>query len=275
MKNAQFFPHLMAALRIAIKAKIHITMSYFVVAMVIIVLLVVEFSARQLATVSLDVGISLIKLSLPLIAVFLAQELFSRELDKKLHLTSLTFPSSRATWFFSRLMAILLICLVLLVMMAAILAVLTMYIGNSYQQATPVGLGLPYLATISFAAVDLLVVVVVASFIAISTQTPSFVLIGTLGFTLIARSYASIISLLESNPYAIAEYADPKMYQDSLSLIAFIIPDLGRLDIRMTALYNAMNFMPADWPMLLLATLVYTLAIAALSVWILNRREFH
>jgi len=275
MHQSQFLSSLSIAFKLALKSKTHITMFYFVVALVIVVFLVVEFSARQLATVSLDVGISMIRLTLPFIVVLLAQELFSREFDKKLNLTSLTYPSSRKTWFFSRVAVIFFLCFGLLLSMSLLLAIITTYVGSTYQQATPVALGFPYLVTIAFIALDLFVVVVIASFIAVSSVTPSFVLIGTLGFTLIARSYSSIIELLKSNPNTISEYVNPKFYQDSLSMISFLIPDLGRLDIRMIALYDAMGFLPTNWPMLLMATGLYIIAVLYLSVWILSNREFN
>ena len=275
MVRTLFFPSITVALKLAFKAKILNTMSYFIVALIVIVLMVVEFSARQLATVSLDVGISIIRLTLPFIVVVLTQELFSKEFDKKLTLTSLTFPSTRATWFFSRATATFLMCAGLLVVMSIILAMIATYVDGTYKQATPIALGMPYLTTLTFVGLDLLVIVAIASFLAVSSVTPSFVLIGTFGFVLIARSYTPIIELLKSNPYAISDYVNPELYKDSLSMISFILPDLGRLDVRMIALYDKMAFLPSDWPLLVLATLTYVLAILCLSVWVLNKREFN
>ncbi|OIQ00416.1 MAG: hypothetical protein AUK35_04185 [Zetaproteobacteria bacterium CG2_30_46_52] len=250
-------------------------MSYFVIALIVIVLMAVEFSARQLSTVSLDVGISMIRLTLPFIAIVLAQELFSKEFDKKYTLTSLTFPCTRSTWLLSRITAIFLMCAGLLVVMSILLAAITFYVDGTYQQATPIALGIPYFTTLAFVALDLLVIVAIASFLAVSSVTPSFVLIGTFGFTLIARSYTPIIELLKSNPYAISDYVDPNLYSDSLSMIAFILPDLGRLDVRMIALYDKMVFLPSDWLVLVLATFAYVFAIFSLSVWVLNKRAFN
>jgi len=275
MNYTLFTRNLILAMSLSWKSKIHITMSYFLAALILIVFLVVEFSARQLATVSLDVGISIIRLSFPLLVVILAQEMFSREFDKKLYLTSLTFPSSRTTWFLARVSTIFLVCLTFYIISALVLVVISMYVGSTYQQATPVGFGLPYFITMLFGAVDLLVVVVIASFLAMSATTPSFVLIGTIGFTIIARSYTPIIELLRGNPYTVAEHVDPQLYQDSLGLIAYILPDLGRLDVRMIALYDKMIFLPSDWFFLLAATLTYAVAVLGLAAWVLNKREFN
>ena len=43
----------------------------------------------------------------------------------------------------------------------------------------------------------------------------------------------------------------------------------------MIALYNKMVFLPQDWPLLLGATMAYTVALLALAVWFLNKREFN
>ena len=275
MYESQFSSNINIALKLAWKSKIHITMSYFVVILLVVVLLVAEFSARQLATVSLDMGISIIKLSLPFIVVLLAQELFSREFDKKLNLTSLTYPCSRATWLLARSFTIFLISFSLLIIMAVILAFLTTYAGETYQQATPVSLGIPYLITLFFIGLDLLVVVAVSTLLAVSSVTTSFVLIGTFGFIFIARSYTPIIELLKSNPYAVSDYVDPELYKDSLSAISFILPDLGRLDVRMIAMYDKMEFLPDEWMLLVASVLAYVVATFALSVWVLNKRELN
>ena len=120
--NSTFIPSMVIAFKLAYKSKIISTMSYFVIALIVIVLMAVEFSARQLSTVSLDVGISMIRLTLPFIAIVLAQELFSKEFDKKYTLTSLTFPCTRSTWLLSRITAIFLMCAGLLVVMSILLA---------------------------------------------------------------------------------------------------------------------------------------------------------
>jgi len=159
--------------------------------------------------------------------------------------------------------------------MGLILAAMAVLAAGSYEQTTPVGLGFPYLVTLSFVAVDLLVVVAIATLLAISAATPSFVLIGTIGFVLIARSYTPIMDLLHNSPYVVNQFADPGLYKDSLGLLAFLMPDLGRLDVRMIALYDQMRFLPSDWPLLVGATLIYVVSLLALTSWVLNKREFN
>lgn len=268
--KADFF----IGLRVALHSRLSSIALWIIATLVVIVLLSVQFSARQPATVALDVGLSVIRLSLPLLAILMIQETIGREFERKLYLTSFTYPRTRARWMFGRAASTLLVVIVMLVLMGIVLALLTTFASKSYEQATPISLGLPYFATLLFIAVDLLVTIAIATLIAISATTPSFVLIGTIGFIIIARSYSPIISLLRSNPGTLDKVADPGIYQDSLGLLTFILPDLGRLDIRLTALYDSMVYLPHQWQLLLVATLIYVLALFTLSVWVLNKREF-
>jgi len=261
--------------RIASHSRLNSIVLWLCSALIVCVLLAYQFSARQPATVALDVGLSVIRLALPLLVILLIQELFSREIERKLYLNSFTYPRSRAYWLLGRVVTIFLICVGMLLIMGLILALLAIFSASGYEQATPIALGLPYIIVLAFIVVDTLVVIAMSTLLAISASTYSFVLIGTIGFTLIARSYTPIIQLLRNDPYTVSKFSDPHLYQDSLGLLSFILPDLGRLDVRMVALYDKMAFLPADWPYLLGATLVYVVALLGLSIWILNKREFN
>jgi len=265
---------LFSANRIVIRSRLLSVPIWLVLALIAGTLMAASFSARQPATVALDTGISIIRLALPLWIVLLSQELFSHEFERKLYLTSLTYPRPRIQWLLGRLVTITLFGLALLAIMSLVLATITHFASGNYEQGTPVSLGIPYITTLFFIAVDMLVTITMASLIAISASTSTFILIGTFGFVLIARGYTPIIELLKNNPNAVSSFADPRLYQDSLGLLSFLLPDLGRLDIRMTALYDKMAFLPTDWPLLLLATLAYASVLGALSAWIINKREF-
>lgn len=247
---------------------------WLVAALVVCVVMAAQFSARQPSTVALDVGLSIIRLALPLLTILLVQELFNREFERKLYLCSFTYPRARTYWLMGRVAAILLIGLTLLSIMGLLLAALTHYAISDYKQTTPITLGLPYITTLFFIALDLVVVIAIAVLLAVSATTPSFVLIGTIGFILIARSYTPIIELLKSNPNVISAVADPHLYQDSLGMLSFLLPDLGRIDVRMIALYDQMRFIPSDWPYLVIAILAYSSTLLGISVWVLNKREF-
>ena len=259
------------SLRLSLRAALLSFALWLALALIASTLLAANFSGRQPATVALDTGLSLLRLALPLLAVLLLQELISREFDRKLYLSSLTYPRPRHHFLLGRVAAIAVLLLGLLLILAAVLAGLTAWIGHGYAQATPPDLGLPYLVTIAFIALDLLVVLAIGTLIAVATTTPSFVLIGTLGFMLVARSYSAIVALLTRDTTLVTN-ADS--YQSSLSLLGYLLPDLGALDVRMISLYGQWQFLPEDWALRVLATLAYAAALLALAVWTLNRKRF-
>ncbi|UTW09940.1 hypothetical protein KDW96_16315 [Pseudomonas benzenivorans] len=229
------------------------------------------FGGRQPATVALDVGFSTIRLLLPLLNVLLVQELLSREFDKRYYLSSLTYPRARRSLLFGRFVAVLTLLLGVLLALSLLQIGLGRVIGGIYPQATPIALGQPYLIVMAFIALDMLVLAAMATLLAVVASTPSFVLIGTFGFMLVARSYGAIIDLLSRESGLVV---NAEGYRASLGVLGYLLPDLGALDIRMLALYGRPEFLPADWPWLLLSSLGYAIALLALAVWALQRKRF-
>lgn len=233
--------------------------------------LAAQFGGRQPATVALDVGISVIRLLLPLVLVLMTQELLSREFERRYFLSSLSYPRPRHQLLFGRFLAILALTLTLLFAMALVLGLAVYWVGQDYAQSSPVALGVNYLVVIAFIALDLLLLATVASLLSIVASTPGFVLVGTLGFLLIARSYGAIVDLLTHQAGLVS---NTEGYRASLGVLGYLLPDLGALDVRMLALYGKPEFLPADWPLLVLSNLGYGLALLALAVWALQRKRF-
>lgn len=233
--------------------------------------LAAEFGGRQPATLALDVGLSALKLVLPLFIVIQVQELFSKEFERKFYLLTLSYPISRLQWLAGRFLALAVVVAALLLLSVGLLAAETAIISQGYTQPTPVSLGLPLTITTLFIGLDLLVLLSLACFLAIAASTPSFVLIGTMGFMLIARSYSSVIALLTSNT-ALVDNAET--YRSNLGVLGYLLPDLGALDVRMTTLYGKMEFLPNDWPLFTVSALSYAVGLLALTVWLFRRKQF-
>lgn len=230
-----------------------------------------QFSGRQPITVALDIGLSVMRLVLPLVIVLMTQELLSHEFDRRYFLNTLSYPHPRHRLLLGRFATVAGLTLGLLLLLAAALALLAWLIGQGYAQATPVALGSHYLLTIAFIGLDLLLLTAVASLLAVVASTPSFVLIGTFGFMLVARSFGAIVELLTHNSGVVS---DAESYRSGIGLLGYLLPDLGALDVRMVALYGKLELLPADWPWLVLSCLVYTIGLLALAVWALNRKRF-
>jgi len=159
----------------------------------------------------------------------------------------------------------------MLLLLTGVLALLVQLINQNYTQTTPVALGVHYFVTILFIGLDLMVLTAVGTLLAVVASTPSFVLIGTLGFMLIARSFGAIIELLTRNAMVVG---DSESYRSSVGLMNYMLPDLGALDIRAIALYGRMDLLPVDWPWLVLSSLTYTVGLLAVAVWALQRKRF-
>lgn len=263
--------HFLTALRLAFKAKYIWVACGILLVSALAMFLSAYFGGRQSVTVALDVGFSTMRLLLPLLIVLLVQELLSREFDKRYYLASLAYPNARSSLLLGRFAALLALLLGLLLALGLLQVLLVGVIGGVYPQATPVAMGQPYLIVMAFMALDLLVLAALATLLAVVASTPSFVLIGTFGFMLVARSYGAIIELLSSQAGLVS---NTEGYRTSLGVLGYLLPDLGALDLRMLALYGKPEFLPADWPWLLLSSLAYAFALLALAVWALQRKRF-
>ena len=201
----------------------------------------------------------------------MTQELLSREFDRRYYLNTLSYPAPRHGLLLCRFIAVSTLTLGLLLVLAGALVLLVWLVGQGYAQATPVALDHHYLITISFIGLDLLVLTAVATLLAIVASTSSFVLIGTFGFMLVARSFGAIVELLTRNAGVVS---DAESYRSGVGLLSYLLPDLGALDVRMITLYGKLELLPADWPWLVLSNLTYTAGLLALAVWALQRKRF-
>lgn len=265
------FSDILTGLLLARRARYISTGLWLLLATLGLALMAAQFSGRQPATVALDVGLSAMRLLLPLLIILLVQELLSREFDRRYFLTSLTYPRPRHRLLLGRLAAVMLLIYALQLIIALALAATVYHVGQGYEQATPVDLGTGYWITQAFIAVDLFVLMALASLLATVASTPSFVLIGTLGFMLIARSYSSVIALLEHERFLVK---NTEFYQQSLGVLDYLLPDLAALDVRMISLYHKLELLPADWLSSLIASLAYALVLITVALFSLQRKRF-
>lgn len=261
----------LTGLRLALRANYLWLVGCSLLVVALAALLAAQFSGRQPATIALDVGLSVMRLLSPLVLVLMTQELLSREFDRRYFLNSLTYPCPRYNLLLGRFLAVAVLTLGMLVAMALLLALLVELVGRDYVQATPVALGYHYIVAVGFIGWDLLLLSALACLLSVVASTPNFVLVGTFGFMLVARSFASVIELLSRNAVVVD---DAGSYSAGLGLLGYLLPDLGALDVRMIALYGDINFLPVDWSWLLLSTLAYIVGLLALAIWALQRKRF-
>lgn len=254
------------------RSRFWLVASWFLVILAGVVFLSSQFSGRQPATVALDIGLSYLKLALPVVTALLFQELLAKEVDKRYFLYSLTYPFSRSNYIVARFLICFVVLLSLLVVGAIVISTLVSIISTSYDQSRAVSLGLEYWFVLSFFALDIFVISSVACLLSVVARTPGFVLIGTVGFAVVARSYGDIIKLLGGDMLVVA---GQDRYESMLGLISLMIPDLGSLDIRYIALYDDFSSLTSSSFLNLVPICVFAIAVLSLSIWLFNRRELH
>ncbi|TBU90664.1 hypothetical protein DNJ95_15890 [Stutzerimonas kirkiae] len=226
-----------------------------------------SLSPRQPMTMALDMGISAIRLITPLFISLLAHELIFNEFNRRQPLIDLAYPLPRHALLIRRFAATFILCLALLPVLAIPLAASAFMIGHGQPQGTPPGLGLPFLLTLSFIAAEACVLCALATLLATVTSTPGLILVGTLGFTLIARSQGTLDGLPVTEGGPADSRAGP-------GLLHYLLPDLGLLDVRMITLYDKWEFLEAGWQWSIISALCYAMVLLGLALWSVQRKDF-
>lgn len=230
-----------------------------------------QFSPRQPSTVALDVGLSFIRLVVPILALLQIQDLVAREVERRLVLTSLTYPHSRAAFLLARFFAVLAVAFATTLFFFVLLAAVVTWVSNTYTQTTHVALGIPFLITGALIWLDVAIVLAFGLVLATISTTPHLVFVGGMGFMIIARSAATIIQLLETER-EIVRGAD--WYHQGLQWVQWLVPDLASLDVRQIALYGKMDLLTASPLALVMMPTSYVIVLLLIACTSFSRRRF-
>ncbi|MBB6340050.1 ABC-type transport system involved in multi-copper enzyme maturation permease subunit [Pseudomonas fluvialis] len=258
------------ALQVAVRGKIGLWCG-LTLALGCLVFLASMFSARQPATVSLDIGISVIRIFLPMLIFVVVHELISREFERKYYLCTMVYPLSRVRWLVSRILAAWLLAIGLLVWLFVLLGFEVFWISGWYQQSTPVSLlgGLSF--TAALLVFDALVFTAVVVFLSVFSSSAGFVFLGGAGFLIIARSYSSVLELLGVSPWVVGDgYAG--FYRNGVGWLYYLVPDLGQLDVRGVALYSTWEVLPSGLIWSVTSSVIYAFIFIALAIFAVRRR---
>ena len=237
-------------------------------------LLASQFSGRTPATVAMDVGISLYRLFMPVMVILILNELLYKEIERRTYLTSLTYPKTRTIFLLNRIQAVGLTMLLGTLFFYLLLTLLVHYIGGSYAQETPPNNGQLLLLTFAFMLLDFFIVMLFSMLMIVLSKSASFHLIVSIVFVLIARTFGPVIELLSRKDQTLWSQATDEKYQNALSFLYYILPDLSALDIRMVALYDKIELLGDNWVNTLASNTAYSLALLGAAVWVFNRKQF-
>lgn len=228
------------------------------------------FSPRQPKTVTLDVGLSGIRFSLVLFALFWVQELIGQEIQRRTVLFSLTYPVARGHYVAGRYLGVVGLLALAAVLLGMLLWVVMLSSGGNYEQGFAVAPGLPYWLTILGLWADAVVVAAFATWIASLSTVNVLPLALGLAFAVAGKSLGAVVEYMTAgadNDASIMQLAP------IVDAIQWFLPDLSRLDWRAWPMYG----MPPDAAAMTGSGLMaasYAALMLALAVWAFSRRQF-
>jgi Cu-processing system permease protein len=230
-----------------------------------------SFSPRQPMTVALDMGFSGIRLGAVLLALFWAQELLGREVDRRTVVFSLTYPLSRFNYLLGRYFGILTLALLALVVLGLLLLAVVLAAGAGYEQEFSVDLGVPYWLALFGIWLDVAVVTAFAMLMSAISTTPMLPFMLGLAFAVAGRSVGVVRDYLMHGADGDVKLAHT--YTPLVEWISWVIPDLSRLDWRVGALYRAApDLATLQWSAL--SAVGYVTVMLLFAVRSFSKREF-
>ena len=239
--------------------------------LVFVAYLAASFSPRQPKTVALDVGLSGLRFSLVLFAVFWVQELIGREIERRTVVFALTYPHARSAYLLGRYFGVIALLGVAAALLGVALWLAVLVAGGGYDQERPVSVGIPYLLTIAGIWLDVAVVAAFALWIATLSTVPMLPLALGAAFAVGGKSLGAVADYLAKG--AEGDEALVSHYGPLVDAIRWVFPDLSRLDWRPWPMYG----LPPDASALFLSIIMavsYAALMLGLGVLSFRRREF-
>jgi len=233
--------------------------------------LAAQFSGRQPATVALDVGISAVRLVTVLMVVFWCQELIAREIERKTVFFALTYPIPRASYLVGKYFGVLALATIAITVLCSLMLVTVKLSSAGYLQNSPVDLKGGYLLMAAFLLLDAATIAGFTVLIATISTTPLLPLALGIAFAVVARTLGTALSYLHDKQSGAADLADS--LGPIVDFFRWVIPDLGRLDVRAATLYGQWPASSAIiWPVLM--SLAYCVITLLAATYFFKRREF-
>lgn len=266
-----FLSRLTVVIKLAAKGRVLGLFSLSMLLLILFSVLSAVFSARQPATVAMDVGVSFIRLAVPLVILSLVYVLIWKEFDKKYCFLSLTLPWSRFDWLLSRLVVVWLFGVVLSLSLFFLLGCVVAFVSGWYAQATHVSLGGNYYFLYAAQLLDFSVLCVFFVFMAVVSRSVGFFIFGSFGFLLISRSFGFVLELLRVSPWLVGESGGE--YRQGVFLLTYMLPDLGALDVRAVALYDSWRLLSGAFWYSVFSAIFYVVLFSLFSFFFFDRKR--
>lgn len=230
-----------------------------------------SFSPRQPKTVALDVGLSGLRFSLVLFALFWVQELVGREIERRTVMYALSYPVSRTAYIIGRYLGILGLLALAALLLGMLLWLTTLVVGGVFEQGFRLDLGWPFWITVFGVWVDAALVAAFALWIASLSTVPMLPIALGAAFAVAGKSLGAVIDYLARGADGDPEFVS--RFSPLIDTVQWVLPNLSRLDWRVWPMYEIDPGFPAIGLGLLMA-LGYALVLLVLAVLTFSRREF-
>lgn len=229
------------------------------------------FSLRQPLILTLDVGLSGIRIMALMLALFWVQEIFSKDVDRHTVLFVLAYPLPRYSYVVGRYLGVMAFAALTLVIFGGLLWATASLADWNYEQSSAPVFGGAYILTLAGIWLDIAVVIAFSTWISSIAVTPFLPMLTGFAFALCARSLGAALAYLLNS-----DVASPEMVNGVLPLLGLVqklIPDLGRLDWRAATLYDLWPS-AADVGWAVLMALGYSGLMLVMATRAFSRREF-
>lgn len=233
--------------------------------------LAASFSPRAPKTVALDVGMAGIRFTLVLAILFWIQDLLGKEIERKLVFFALTYPVPRWQYLLARYISVVTMALPVVLILGLGLQGVVALAGGDYVQSTPVHMGLPFWTTLIFLWLGICVVAAFTVLVASLSTTPLLSFSLGAAFAIASFAIGPVVAYLQAG--ASGQEGLVEHYLPILSLVQWLVPDLGRLDLRTWPMYGV----PVSSEILVAGTglaLGFVGVALGLAMRIFSRREF-
>lgn len=261
---------LVATLRAGIRARaIHAVLAVALV-LVVIAYLASMFSPRQPQTVALDVGLSGLRFSLVLFALFWCEQLLNRDIAGRGILFTLAYPLPRSSYLLARYFGIVMLLGLAAVLIGLLVWIVVFFSGASYDQGFGLSLGQPYWSTVFGLWCDAAIVAAFSTMLCALSTVPMLPIALGLAFAIGGKSLGAVLDYFSRG----ADGDDSMMRMSPLlDAIQWVLPDLSRLDWRVWPMYGvAPSGTTVAWDVMM--AIGYAGLMLAIACRCLARREF-
>jgi Cu-processing system permease protein len=272
MQNAPLQQHILIAWKLGTRSRAIRGLLAFGILLLVIAFLSGAFSLRQPLVVTLDIGISGIRLLTALLTLFWMQEAFMRDIERRTITVAFGLPVARHNYVLGRFIGVMLLISAVVLCWGLALALAAQFAHWGYPNSSRPYLDWRYALVMLGILIDAWTIGAFVLAITSVAETPLLPFMVGAGFALAARSIGPVLDYL-----AFSASADPALKANFLGLVdalRWLLPDLSQLDWRTSVLYDAPISLSHIAAALSLAT-GYTLCFLTIAVIAYRKRELN